>query len=116
MPPTTSYKRGDVLLVPFPFSDQTSAKQRPAVVVSVDAFQQHGPDLFIMAITTQIGGPLGLGEFLIRDWKSAGLIKPSAVKAAISTLEASLVRRQLGRLSDYDLAQLNRCLRDLLGL
>lgn len=116
MPPTISYKRGDILLVPFPFSDQSSIKQRPALVISVDAFQGQGPDLLIMVITTQISGPSGLGEFLIRDWKSAGLIKPSAVKAAISTLEASLVRRQLGRLSDYDLVQLNKSLRDLLGV
>ncbi len=69
-----------------------------------------------MAITTQIAGPLGLGEFLLRDWKSAGLIKPSAVKAAVSTIEGSLVRRRLGRLSDYDLAQLDKCLRSVLGL
>lgn len=116
MPPTISYKRGDILLVPFPFSDQTSTKQRPALVISVDLFQEQGPDLLIMAITSQVGGPLKLGEFLIRDWQSAGLLKPSGVKAAITTIEAKLVRRQLGRLSDYDLKQLNSSLRELLGL
>jgi len=116
MPPTISYRRGDILLVPFPFSDQTSTKQRPALVISVDLFQEQGPDLLIMAITSQVGAPLKLGEFLIRDWRSAGLIKPSAIKAAISTIEVKLVHRQLGCLSDYDLRQLNTSLRELLGL
>lgn len=116
MPPTISYKRGDILLIPFSFSDQSSIKQRPASVISVDAFQGQGPDLLIMAITSQVGGQLRLGEFLICDWQAARLLRPSAVKAAIATIEASLVRRQLGRLSDHDLTQLNRALRELLGL
>ncbi len=71
MPPTTSYKRGDVILAPFPFSDQTSIKQRPALVISVEDFQEQGPDLLIMAVTSQVRGPLKLGEFLIRDWQAA---------------------------------------------
>ena len=116
MPPTINYKRGDVVLVPFPFSDQTSVKQRPSLVISVDAFQERGPDLLIMAITSQVGGPLKLGEFIIRDWQTAGRLKLSAVKAAITTVEANLVRRRLGHFSDFDLEQLKKMLQGLLGV
>jgi mRNA interferase MazF len=116
MPPTTSYKLGDILLVPFPFSDQTAVKQRPALVISVDAFNEPGLDLLIMAITSQVGGPLRVGEFQIRDWRPAGLLKSSAVKSAIATIESKLVRRKLGHLSDYDLGQLEKALRAVLGL
>jgi hypothetical protein len=35
MPATTSYKRGDVVLVPFPFTDLTGSKRRPAVIEGV---------------------------------------------------------------------------------
>ncbi len=72
--------------------------------------------MLIMAVTSQVRGPLKLGEFLIRDWQAAGLVKPSTVKAAIATVEARLVRRRLGHLSDYDLEQLKRTLQGLLGL
>jgi mRNA interferase MazF len=116
MPPTTSYKRGDILLVPFPFSDQTAAKQRPALVISVDSFNESGLDFLIMAITSQTQGPFRVGEFLIRDWQHGGLLKPSAIKAAFATIEAKLVRRKLGHLSDYDLGQLGKALHQLLGL
>lgn len=34
----TSYKFGDVVLVPFPFTDQSASKKRPAVVVSSSAY------------------------------------------------------------------------------
>lgn len=40
MPRMTAYDFGDVLLVPFPFTDQTGVKQRPAVVVSSSRYQR----------------------------------------------------------------------------
>lgn len=38
MPSTTTYRQGEVVLVSFPFTDLTSTKRRPAVVVSPDTF------------------------------------------------------------------------------
>ena len=52
MPPTTGYSFGDVVLVPFPFTDQSGTKKRPAVVVSSAAYQAQRRDLVIMAVTT----------------------------------------------------------------
>jgi len=39
------YSFGDVLLVPFPFSNQAGAKQRPAVIVSSNAYNTSRTDL-----------------------------------------------------------------------
>lgn len=112
----TAYKKGDVILVPFPFSDQTTTKKRPAVIISSDAYNNATSDIFIMAITSQIGKECGIGECLIKDWQNAGLLKPSAIKPAVSTIEQSLVLKKLGRLSDHDLAAMENTLKELLNL
>lgn len=76
MPNTTGYNFGDVVLVPFPFTDQTASKRGSAVVVSADAYHQRRPDVIVMAVTSQILRPAGaLGEVLISDWQGAGLPK-----------------------------------------
>jgi mRNA interferase MazF len=112
----TRYNRGDVILVPFPFSDQTATKKRPAIIVSSDTYNSISQDVVIMAITGQIRGHIGVGEFLIEDWQSAGLLKPSAVKSAISTIEQRLVVKILGRLSSKDLSTLEKALKELFDL
>ena len=53
MPPTTSYSFGDIILVPFPFTDQSATKRRPAVVISSAKYHGERPDLIIMAVTSQ---------------------------------------------------------------
>jgi mRNA interferase MazF len=116
MPFMTRYNKGDVILVPFPFSDQTATKKRPAIVVSSDTYNSISQDIVIMAITGQIRGHIGVGEFLIEDWQSAGLLKPSAVKSAISTIEQRLVVKILGRLSSKDLSTLEKALKELFDL
>src|SRR5256885_13254971 len=55
MPSTTRYKRGDIVLVPFPFTDLSSSKRRPALVVSPDWFNSSNQDLVLVGITSQIG-------------------------------------------------------------
>ena len=54
MPTTTGYEFGDVVLVPFPFTDQRKTKRRPAVVVSSGRYHQERPDLIILAVTSQV--------------------------------------------------------------
>ena len=45
MPSTTTYKRGQVIVVNVPFSNHTGIKPRPALVISTDAFHHDLPDL-----------------------------------------------------------------------
>jgi mRNA-degrading endonuclease toxin of MazEF toxin-antitoxin module len=62
MPTTTTYNRGAVVLLPLPFSDQTSAKIRPAIVVSP---RYPSDDLLVVAVTS-VGDSLRPGEFPIQ--------------------------------------------------
>lgn len=100
------YKRGDIVLVPFPFADLSATKTRPAVVVSSQIYHQTEPDIIIAAITSQVQHRGNTDTFL-NDWQSAGLLKPSLVKASLATLEPSTVKHKLGKLSSTDLAALD---------
>src|SRR5262245_28833718 len=103
MPTTTVYDRDAVVLLPFPFSDQSSAKIRPAIVAS-PAYPSD--DLLVVAVSS-VGGALRPGEFPIQFWREAGLIHPSFVKRAITSVSAALVRKQLGDLREADVALLD---------
>lgn len=108
----TGYRRGTVVLLPFPFSDQSSAKIRPAVVVSPD---YPSDDLLVLAVTS-VGDVLRPGEFAIQFWREAGLIHPSFAKRAIASATASLVRKPLGQLREPDLKQMDAALALWFGL
>jgi mRNA interferase MazF len=115
MPPTTVYNFGDVVLVPFPFTDQSGAKKRPAVVVSSAAYNGARPDLVLMAITGHARGAANVGETEIVEWQKAGLLKASVVKPILTTIEKKLVQKKLGRLEQSDRNSLESALRIILG-
>jgi mRNA interferase MazF len=81
---------GDVVLVPFPFTDQSSIKKRPAVVVSSNGYNTHRRDILIMAITSQVRQPLDFGEAMITDWQAAGLVKASVLKRCENAVEQAV--------------------------
>ena len=106
---------GDVIVVPFPFTDQTATKRRPAVVVSSEAYNRERPDVILMAITSQVRPAPTVGEVAVVQWRAAGLLKPSVIKPLVATIEASLVIRQLGTLSSDDQQALRQVLTAVIG-
>lgn len=115
MPSEAGLGFGDVLLVPFPFTDQSASKRRPAVVVSSLAYNATRPDIMIMAITSQLRASAAFGEVWLAEWQEAGLLKPSAIKPVIATLESHLPIRRLGKLGQADTVALHALLREILG-
>lgn len=101
--------RGDLVLLPIPFTDLTSSKVRPAVVVGHGSYPG---DLFVVPVTSQLAN----ADILLLDWASANLNVPSGIKGQICTVEDSLVRRNLGQLSPRDQKALDGFLRNALGL
>ena len=109
------YAFGDVIPVPFPFTDQSATKQRPAVVVSSSHYNAERPDLILLAITSQVRASLAFGEALVADWQTAGLIKLSVFKPLITTLEQVLVIKRLGNLSTNDKTVLRTVIEKIIG-
>lgn len=87
MPPTTPFEFGDVVLVRFPFTDQSTTKKRPAVVVSSADYNVRRPDVIVAAVSSRVRMPTGFGELILEGWRDAGLLAPSAVKPVLATIE-----------------------------
>jgi len=115
MPTTTGYEFGDIVLVPFPFTDQSTTKQRPAVIISSAAYQLERADLIILAVTSQARSGNTVGEVHVKDWKQAGLLKASVMKPVIATIERRLVRKRLGKLSTEDQRSLRSAIAQIIG-
>jgi mRNA interferase MazF len=109
-----TYKFGDVILVPFPFTDGSSSKKRPAIVISSDSYDRSKPDVILIAVTSQVNTYLQFGEALVNDWSAAGLLKPSVIKPVIATVEKNLVIRKLGKLEALDLEALENILQQII--
>ena len=107
-----SFSKNDVILVRYPFSDLSASKVRPAVVVNAPHVSQ---DLFIVALTSRAVSLLP-GEFLLTEWRAAGLNVPTVVKRGLYTVHETLIIKIVGRLLYLDADQLERSLREWLGL
>jgi len=106
-----NYLKSEIVLVRYPFSDLTSAKVRPAVVVNAPHVSH---DLFVVALTSKTTDLLA-GEFILTQWRKAGLNVETAVKRGVYTIKATLVKKRVGKLEDTDVEQLEKSLRDWLG-
>ncbi len=104
----TIYKKWEIILVPFPFTDFSSTKHRPALVVSPDSYNQNR-DLVIAYITSQLSLSARLGDYKLQKWKEASLPKPSIVRMKFATIEKSIVIKKIGELekADYEKVEEN---------
>jgi mRNA interferase MazF len=101
--------RDDVVLLPIPFTDLSSRRVRPAIVIGFGSFPG---DLFVVPLTSQLAN----ADFPLGNWQAAGLNVPSGVKAQLATVESALVLKIVGRLSSADSSTLNSHLRRWLRL
>lgn len=101
--------RNDIVLLPIPFTDLTSHKVRPAVVIGTGTFEG---DVFVVPVTSR----LFQTDLVFQDGLQAGLNVPSGIKGQIATVDASLIRQVVGKLSSADTEWLDKKLREWLSL
>lgn len=97
----TNYKKWEVILVPFPFTDLSFAKRRPALIVSPDSYNA-GKDIVIAYVTSQITSPPRLGDFKLQKWQEAGLPKPSMIRMKFATIDKTIIVKTIGKLETGD--------------
>lgn len=116
-----AYPRGAVVLVPFPFTDLSRQKPRPAVVVSGEAFHQENEDLILVALSSRIERRLRQTDFVVSEqdegFSETGLRVSSLVRCGkVITMHESLVLMQLGSFNATLMAKTYKHLIKALGL
>jgi mRNA-degrading endonuclease toxin of MazEF toxin-antitoxin module len=101
-----TYPPGSVVLVPFPFTDLSGRKRRPALVVSPEGF--HDEDLILCAITSQVPESLSQWEVPLKaaDMVEERLPKRSVVKVGkLFTMHRNLIARRFGTAKERKLQE-----------
>ena len=96
------FVKGEVVVVPFPFSDLTATKRRPALVVAT----LHGDDLILCQITSQAvrdGYSVSLAD---SDFERGTLKQPSNLRPnRLFTADSHLILYSIGHLGATKLAE-----------
>jgi len=113
-------KRGDIVLIKYPYTDLSSGKVRPALVISSDKFMQTSQNAVFLPISSNTDNPHET-EILISkedpDFPSTGLLESSVIKTEIIlTLEKKLATRMLGFATTNLLDKVDALLVDVLAL
>ncbi|HRE44708.1 MAG TPA: type II toxin-antitoxin system PemK/MazF family toxin [Terricaulis sp.] len=98
------FAQGEVLVLPFPYSDKLAEKKRPAVVISRPSLERvHG--LVWVAMITSDRGASRADDVPISNLTRSGLPAPSLVRPVkLATIEPARVLRVAGALTKSDLS------------
>ena len=110
----TTPEQGDIVLIPVPFTDLSSRKRRPVIVVSNHQYNRAAADIVVVAMTS---GP-SRGPYSIpissSDLVRGRLNRPGTVRAdKIYTLSQSIVVKTFGRVRGELLDRIHTLLYDL---
>lgn len=100
---------GTVVVIEFRGAHQT--KRRPAVVVSTDLYHSTRPDVILAVITKQVPLAPAPTDYVLQDWRQAGLHVPSVFRAYLETQPATSTFKEVGRLTDRDWIEVQARLR-----
>jgi mRNA interferase MazF len=111
---TAIYKPGELLLVPFPFTDQTQYKVRPVVVISNETYNRMTADVIGCGVTSNLT-PTRFSLQITQASLAKGILKAnSKIKVdAITALEKGLVIKKFGRLNKATIEKIKNHIRVL---
>jgi len=112
-------KRGDILLLSFPFTDLQTRKVRPALVVSSNSFNKRSRDaIFVFITTREYTSPFDIRiKETDRSFQTTKLKVASTFRISkLMCLEQKLAIRRLGHADKHILEKVNVALKSLFSL
>jgi mRNA interferase MazF len=114
-------KRGDVVLLDYPYADGSGSKVRPVLIVQNDRNNQRLTNTIVALITKNLSRVHEPTQLLIDvstpEGQQSGLNRPSAVTCSnLFTVAQAKVRRVVGSLSTATMTRIDVCLKVALDL
>lgn len=107
----TNYKFGDIILIDYPFSEQTTKKKRPALVL----LDSGDDDIIVSRITSKLYSTKY--DIQINDWKVSGLLSKSVIRLhKIATIGKNYIEKKLGSLNKHDFNNVRLIMKSIFNL
>ena len=92
-------KQRDILLVPFPFSDQKGRKVRPVIVISNDKFNLNSEDVLVVGVTSNISNDKYTLNLMNNDLEMGELYLECFIKCEnILKIDKEIVIKKIGKI------------------
>jgi mRNA interferase MazF len=112
----TMPKQGDILLIPIPFTDLSSKKRRPVIVISNDRYNRKASDVIVVAMTSNPQVTDYSLSISSSDLVEGALNRPGKIRVdKIYTLSQNIVVRTFGQVDDRTLSRIRRRLVNLVS-
>ncbi len=110
------YKQGDIVLIPVPFSDLKSQKQRPVLIISNDTYNELTEDIVVLAITSKIKDLAYSVGIESKDLTEGELKVSSEIRAdKIYTLSKKIVKKKFGKVNSEILERVQLKINELIN-
>ena len=107
----TTYKKWNIILVPFPFTDLKTSKKRPALIISPNEYNDK-LDVVIAFITSKLDSEYRTDDYKIQQWEKSNLPKPSMIRMKFATIDKSIIIKKMGSLKKKDIIEFKKLLID----
>jgi mRNA interferase MazF len=112
----TMPKQGDILLIPIPFTDLSSQKRRPVIVISNDQYNRKTSDIIVVAMTSNPQVTEYSLSITSSDLVEGALNRPGKIRVdKIYTLSQTIVAKTFGQVDDKTLSRIRRRLVNLVA-
>ncbi len=106
----------DLLLVPFPFSDQKGRKVRPVIVISNDEFNINSEDILVVGVTSNISRDKYTSNLTNKDLENGNLSVECSIKCEnILKIDKEIIIRKIGKIRKDKLKMIKNIILEIIG-
>ncbi|HEV3258843.1 MAG TPA: type II toxin-antitoxin system PemK/MazF family toxin [Gemmataceae bacterium] len=109
--------QGDIILIPVPFTDLSTQKRRPVIVISNNVYNRQTADVIVVALTSTVTSVAYGFSITSADLDHGTLKRPSHVRVdKIYTLSQSIVVKVFGRVSANVMDRIRMQIQEITGV